>query len=206
MAYKWVDEIKLNAALTASADAIREKTGDTAQINFDMENETGFESAIEEIESGGMELAFESDFTIDDTINENGNVVTITIAKDLSKYLNRHEILFVEIEAKEILDKSVSYQLYSCELAGYYDPNNPPTHFYVYKDVQLVRWWNASNLKYIERYWSNYGMRVTDISSGPPYNMTINQRGTSPNYPIPAKGTYTVRLYATGRFQNGGTE
>lgn len=53
MAYKWVDETKLNAALTASADAIREKTGDTAQINFDMENETGFESAIEEIESGG---------------------------------------------------------------------------------------------------------------------------------------------------------
>lgn len=53
MAYKWVDESKLNAALTASADAIREKTGDTAQINFDMENETGFESAIEEIESGG---------------------------------------------------------------------------------------------------------------------------------------------------------
>lgn len=52
MAYKWVDETKLNAALTASADAIREKTGDTAQINFDMENETGFESAIEEIESG----------------------------------------------------------------------------------------------------------------------------------------------------------
>lgn len=53
MAYKWVDETKLNAALTASADAIREKTGDTAQINFDMENETGFESAIEEIPSGG---------------------------------------------------------------------------------------------------------------------------------------------------------
>lgn len=54
MAYKWVDETKLNAALTASAEAIREKTGDTAQINFDMENETGFESAIEEIESGGI--------------------------------------------------------------------------------------------------------------------------------------------------------
>lgn len=56
MAYKWVDESKLNAALTASADAIREKTGDTAQINFDMENETGFESAIEEIKSGGSAI------------------------------------------------------------------------------------------------------------------------------------------------------
>lgn len=53
MAYKWVDETKLNAALTASADAIREKTGDTAQINFDMENETGFSEAVESIPSGG---------------------------------------------------------------------------------------------------------------------------------------------------------
>ena len=52
MAYKWVDETKLNAALTASADAIREKTGDTAQINFDMENETGFMTSINKIENG----------------------------------------------------------------------------------------------------------------------------------------------------------
>lgn len=48
MAYdKVVDSAKLNSAITASADAIRAKTGDTAKIAWD--ESTGFSSAISEI-------------------------------------------------------------------------------------------------------------------------------------------------------------
>lgn len=95
MAYKWVDETKLNAALTASADAIREKTGDTAQINFDMENETGFESAIEEIESGGMELVYSSEFVVDeDTVTTPAvDLVTISSGVDFDEVAETNSIL-----------------------------------------------------------------------------------------------------------------
>ena len=47
MAMNLVDRTKLDAALTATADAIRVKTGGAAQLDFDMENGTGFEDAIE---------------------------------------------------------------------------------------------------------------------------------------------------------------
>lgn len=48
MAYdKVVDSAKLNSAITASADAIRAKTGDTAKIPWD--ESTGFSSAISQI-------------------------------------------------------------------------------------------------------------------------------------------------------------
>lgn len=51
MAYdKIIDSAKLDGALTATADAIREKTGDTAQIQWN--ESTGFASAISAIESG----------------------------------------------------------------------------------------------------------------------------------------------------------
>lgn len=52
MAYdKVIDSSKLNAALTATANAIRGKTGGTAQIPWN--ESTGFASAVGEIETGG---------------------------------------------------------------------------------------------------------------------------------------------------------
>lgn len=47
-----VDAAKLNAALTATADAIREKTGDTAPITFDYAADSGFADAVEAIQTG----------------------------------------------------------------------------------------------------------------------------------------------------------
>lgn len=44
-----VDNTKLNTALTATANAIRAKTGDNSQINFDYTTDTGFASAISDI-------------------------------------------------------------------------------------------------------------------------------------------------------------
>jgi hypothetical protein len=52
MAYdKVIDSTKLDSAMTATADAIRGKTGGTAQIAWD--ETTGFASAVGEIETGG---------------------------------------------------------------------------------------------------------------------------------------------------------
>lgn len=53
MAIKTVNAAKLDAALTATANAIRTKTGGTAQISFDFSGQTGFKSAIEAITGGG---------------------------------------------------------------------------------------------------------------------------------------------------------
>jgi len=50
---KLVDSSKLNNALAATADAIRAKTGDSADIAFDYSNETGFADAVSDIETGG---------------------------------------------------------------------------------------------------------------------------------------------------------
>lgn len=51
--YKIVDAERLDGALTASADAIRAKTGSVDQIPFDMENATGFAAAIAAVSTGG---------------------------------------------------------------------------------------------------------------------------------------------------------
>lgn len=46
-----VDSARLDGALTATAEAIREKTGNTEPIPFDMDN--GFKAAVDNIETGG---------------------------------------------------------------------------------------------------------------------------------------------------------
>ena len=52
---KIVDSAKLDAAMSASADAIRAKTGDAAKIPWD--KTSGFASAIAAIASGGSQVA-----------------------------------------------------------------------------------------------------------------------------------------------------
>lgn len=66
MSVKIVDGDKLDAALAATADAIREATGDSEDIAFDYENETGFAAAIP---SGG---GGSTPVTTTLTITENG--------------------------------------------------------------------------------------------------------------------------------------
>lgn len=63
MAYdKVVDSSVLGAGLTATANAIREKTGDTALIQW--MNENGFKAAVEAIEAGGGGFPNGSEWTI----------------------------------------------------------------------------------------------------------------------------------------------
>lgn len=50
---KLVDSGKLDAALEATADAIRVKTGGTAEIAFDLDGGDGFADAVEAIPTGG---------------------------------------------------------------------------------------------------------------------------------------------------------
>lgn len=54
---KVIDSARLDGALTATAEAIRSKTESAEPITFDMD--TGFKSAVEGIEIGDTEAAFE---------------------------------------------------------------------------------------------------------------------------------------------------
>lgn len=64
---KLVDSIKLDACLDAEADAIRAKTGGSADIPFDFANNKGFADAIAAIPSGGGGMSWEliADYTSD---------------------------------------------------------------------------------------------------------------------------------------------
>lgn len=55
MADMLIDSTKLDACLDAEADAIRAKTGGSADIPFDFANNKGFADAIAEIPSGGYD-------------------------------------------------------------------------------------------------------------------------------------------------------
>ena len=68
MADMLVDSAKLNACLDAEADAIRAKTGGSADIPFDYANNKGFADAIAAIPSGGggdnLELLASGEYTL----------------------------------------------------------------------------------------------------------------------------------------------
>lgn len=71
MAYdKVIDSAKLDSAMTATADAIRGKTGGTAQIPWN--ESTGFASAVEAIETGsggGGDISGWIDGTIEEVVD-----------------------------------------------------------------------------------------------------------------------------------------
>ena len=70
MAEMLVDSTKLDACLDAEADAIRAKTGGSADIPFDFANNKGFADAIAAIPTGGgggVELI--ADFTATDDVS-----------------------------------------------------------------------------------------------------------------------------------------
>lgn len=71
MAYdKVVDSAKLDAALTETANAIKEKIGSIEPIAFD--RDTGFKSAVESIESGGgYDEGYEQGYQDGNCINPN---------------------------------------------------------------------------------------------------------------------------------------
>lgn len=53
---KVVDSVKLDASLSAEADAIRAKIGSSEQIPFDLENNKGFADAISDILKGSYNI------------------------------------------------------------------------------------------------------------------------------------------------------
>ena len=71
--YKTVDADLLDGALSASADAIRAKTGGADMIPFDMATATGFAEAISAISAGG---GFSSPYLV--------KVSEITVASDIA--------------------------------------------------------------------------------------------------------------------------
>ena len=54
---KLIDSTKLDACCTAEANAIRAKSGGSAQIAYDYANNKGFADAIAAIPSGGADMS-----------------------------------------------------------------------------------------------------------------------------------------------------
>lgn len=74
---KLVDSTQLDACLTAEANAIRAKTGGSANLTFDFANSKGFADAIAAIPSGGgIELL------VDDTTTEDVAIINVAIPSD----------------------------------------------------------------------------------------------------------------------------
>lgn len=91
MAYdKVIDSSKLNSAMTATADAIRGKTGGTAQIPWN--ESTGFASAVGEIETGGSSTAY--DELVENLIRSNS--FSVVSSKRMSMAKNAFERTDVE--------------------------------------------------------------------------------------------------------------
>lgn len=74
MADMLVNSTKLDACLSAEADAIRAKTGGTADLTFDFANDKGFADAIAAIPSG----AAITDGIVVDAVDSNGNITAVT--------------------------------------------------------------------------------------------------------------------------------
>ena len=81
MAEMLVDSTKLNACLDAEADAIRAKTGGSADIPFDYANNKGFADAIAAIPSGGGGI----ELLVDDTTTEDVAIINVAIPADKQK-------------------------------------------------------------------------------------------------------------------------
>ena len=102
MAYdKVIDSAKLNSAMTATANAIREKTGDTNTILWN-EN-TGFTSAVEAIQNGGdnslllnLMTGEDIEFAVSDYVAELdrdfGNIQNVSLLDVNTKRLDTNSI------------------------------------------------------------------------------------------------------------------
>ena len=81
MATGLVDASKLDACCTAEANAIRAKTGSSAQITYDWANSKGFADAIDAIPGGGLVLsALTTPLVIKN--NRTGNITVVRVLYD----------------------------------------------------------------------------------------------------------------------------
>lgn len=153
MAYdKVVDSTQLETAITATANAIREKTGDTALIEW-VANK-GFAEAIAAIEAGGELKMVTGSFTPSETINniklthELGGVPKIAAAfmKSDSMSIYQQKNLFIgavtingETRRCEVEYVSGGYRLrgYSYSNADITQPSSSKAPFYQATDTSI---------------------------------------------------------------------
>lgn len=107
MAYdKVVDSARLDGALTATADAIRDKTGGVDNIQWDAD--TGFAAAVDAITTGGGDAADIAAAIVDRTITEYSNP-NLTVVGNYAFYVCR-QLTYVYLPAvKEIKEHALRY-------------------------------------------------------------------------------------------------
>lgn len=104
MAINLIDATKENACRTAEANAIRNKTGESASITYDFANNKGFADAIAAITIGvipSAEYTFEADYTarqdVFDLFSEliAGNTDKLAIWVNKNRSLVSNELTFI---------------------------------------------------------------------------------------------------------------
>lgn len=98
MADMLVDGAKLDACLDAEADAIRAKTGGSADIPFDFANNKGFADAIAAIPTGGQKWTTDVNAVAGTQFLTNNNLITVAIPASTNFY--------VKVTGANIIDSS----------------------------------------------------------------------------------------------------
>lgn len=150
MAYdKVVDSAQLNAALTATANAIREKAGNSDACPWDAS--TGFASLISAIQAGGGDVKFATGtFTIGDA-----DVATFEVEHNLDVCPNF--AFFMRDDINKNANKGLLFGLMAQRVDRNYDPNDgsPAGRYHVSRTHSAT-----SSASTISHGWSNAGLNA----------------------------------------------
>lgn len=107
MAYdKVIDSAKLDSAMVATANAIREKTGSTEMIPWD--ESTGFASAVEGINTGDSAV-------LDQIIDGSATEITNITAYQLGEYCFCYKRKIAKVECSESVRYIRNHAFYDCD-------------------------------------------------------------------------------------------
>lgn len=195
---KVVDSAKLDSAMTATADAIRGKTGSTDSIEWD--ELTGFASSIDEISGGGNVPVVEKDVNFYDYDG------TLLYSYTLDEVQALTELPDAPVPKKEIL----VFDEWNWTLADIKAYNNPLQVGAIYKTVDEKTyavlkidedWQKSITIRYAQ--WCT--SIVVDWGDGTADDPTTTSGGAAvtKTHTYAEKGTYIVTINANGTWNMG---
>lgn len=195
MAYdKVIDSAALDAGMTATANAIREKTGQAGAIPW--ENDKGFSAAVAGIQVGGgsggetfPQKLYETDIVLDATITNAVYTDVCTVSTGLKDrtYLNNGEILLATFTCTPA-DISYAYHKKLVQyIAVYQGVWNCPTPMFSIMNT------NGTSGLY-DKYVSTEGLSIYKVTADLSTLTLRARRGSA--YPV--AGTYHLEFYRTG--------